>query len=207
MSKITKNEFVTLVYSFDNWKKSRKISTLSQKTPFNNSIAEELEEFLVKGIQANNMHEKIDALCDIAVFTFTAFDFKDEDYDLMTSGDHFSNYHELYNYFESIKVEGDVPKKEDALNFISILFNTIHSYGYNPYRCMLEAYNEISSRTQCADQLEEWKAIDELIKNTDSEFEKEKLESFYGKWKKSKDEKEIAKWYKANFEICKNEFK
>ena len=56
--------------------------------------------------------------------------------------------------------------------------------GYNPYKCMIETFKEISSRKQDPVQAEEWKT------------------KVSGKWMKDKNQ-DPATIYKADYESCK----
>ena len=60
------------------------------------------------------------------------------------------------------------------------MWRTIEQLGYDPYKCMLETIKEISSRTG---------EYDESI----------------GKWVKDKSPEAVAKWYKADYDRCKND--
>ena len=75
----------------------------------------------------------------------------------------------------------DIIVNASSLNSLVFqMWRTIEQLGYDPYQCMLETIKEISSRTG---------KYDETI----------------GKWVKNKSPEAVAKWYKADYERCKND--
>lgn len=176
-----KNELVSVAVirkALKEWRKERHLTRENQLSGLVNNLLEEVNELK----EAKDDYEKVDALCDMAVFAINVLT---EDFSLILIED--SKPLE-YPDFEAYLVDIDNALKsysDDELNntlqeFISDMFLCIEELGFDWFKAMIETIKEISSRTG------QW-----------SESKK--------KWIKDKSSEAIAKWYKANYEECKNE--
>lgn len=123
-----------IINQLDNWRKARKLTKEGQERGYTSNLLEELTEYT----RAKTIEEKIDALCDIAVFTINSFDI---------------------NVNEIEKIKGlTLTNKEVACHFMSLYdtgtpeeiltacFRLMKGYGYNYKKAMQETIKEISSR-------------------------------------------------------------
>lgn len=163
------------------WRKERHLTRENQLSGLINNLLEEVNELK----EAKDDYEKIDAYCDIAVFAFNVLD---DDYEIAInianqSREYLGNATALevtiLGLSEDLKKYPDI-SNELLINFIEYLFSNIYYLGFNWFKCMIETIKEINSRVG------KW---DESRK----------------KWVKDKSPEAVAKWYKANYEGCRNE--
>lgn len=137
-------------------------------------LVSNLLEELTEYSRANSVEEQVDSHCDMLVFIINAFD-------------DIKNYEKTMNAEEYEESKSAQWLTIDLLNnlteskvhfCVKLLCEQIRYFGYNPYKCMLETIKEISSRTGY---------FDETI----------------NKFVKDKSPKAQAKWYKANYSLCK----
>jgi hypothetical protein len=179
-----KNELVSVAVirkALKEWRKERHLTKESQLSGLINNLLEEVEEFK----EAKDDYEKIDALCDMAVFAFNVLN---DNYEIVIditkpSREHLGNATALevtvLGLSEDLKKHPDI-SNELLVNFIELLFSNIYYLGFNWFKSMIETIKEINSRVG------KW---DESKK----------------KWIKDKSPEAVAKWYKANYEECRNE--
>lgn len=176
------NYNIQILNRLDIWRKERLLD-LSQGFKFNldkqvSFLTEEITEYL----RANNVYEKIDALCDITVFSLNAINGIDNNYDDLFSDTycmnkqnyHIANIIDRIPYMFKCKQNG----KYSFIDIIEICKYMIENLGFNYDLCMNETLLEIESR-------------------------KGALNNNSGKWEKFKDEENKKNWYKADYEGCK----
>lgn len=160
------------------WRKERHLTISNQLPGLINNLLEELNELK----EAKNDYEKVDALCDMAVFAINVLT---EDFSLTLIEDSKPlGYPDFEAYLVDINNALE-SYSDDEINitlqeFISDMFICIEELGFNWFKSMIETIKEISSRVG------KW---DESKK----------------KWIKDKSPEAMAKWYKANYKECRNE--
>ena len=203
------------------WREERHLTYENQQKGFLGNIFEEVSEYF----RAKDDYERIDAICDIAVFFFNAYDFS-------------------FKHFKYEEIERDNIIEDIISDFsISICGNKIHRFeewayktlckieclisnlGFDFFECMLETIKEIESRTGYYDDkigkfVKDLGAYhyDEALEKASKDFEflnnatscclLKENENFWhiaceDKYKGRYKEYIIKKWYKANYEDCR----
>lgn len=165
-------DFKELYKQINEWKKQRGLTTQMQREGLIKNLKEEIMEL----IEAENLNEEIDALCDISVFCIGALDLS------LIKEKYFNGYSEFENGYNDIVLQyKKLRKKIKNTNIFFLIFtciNTIEGLGFDYFKCMQETIKEISSRTgKYDDEAKKW------IKDTSDEAK--------------------AKWYKADYSKCK----
>ena len=166
------------------WRKERGLDK-SQGFEFDlNSQVSFLTEEITEYLRAKNDSYKVDALCDLSVFSLNAINGLDNNYDDLFG----EPYHtaKRVNFFIIANIINRIPymfrKGNDIkFNFMDIIEISrwmIEDMGYDYFKCMDETLKEIESR-------------------------KGALNPDTGKWEKFKDDGSKKLWYKANYESCK----
>lgn len=169
----------------EQWRNDRHLSVEKQAENLLGNILEECTEY----IRANDMHEKIDAICDISVFTINSMPqgliekyryaeinkslikYRTAEKQVTTP-----NYKELDKSFIGRVVESATMDK-----YLAILYychKTAFTLGYSYVDCMNETIKEISSRVGAWNE-----SIGKFVKDTSDEAK--------------------SKWYKADYSACK----
>lgn len=192
---MTELQFNEIKERLSKWRQERHLTYENQQAGFLGNVFEEISEYF----RAKDNLERVDALCDIAVFFFNAFDFK---YRAVSSNMNYYTFSDVvvYNIYSLFGARTDnlcVVDNENALyleNHLNLtMFEIEHlckNLGFDFYKCMLQTIKEIESREQDPEQKKEWEY---KIKN--------KIE-IKDKWRKNNHQKEETK-YKANYESCK----
>lgn len=171
------------------WRGDRRLTSSSQILGFKKNMLEEIEEYR----QATTEEEKLDALADICVIAINCNPswsklFEEEEW--VTYVKEFSFIEQFYKECcETIEESIDIfnislntmPYDATNMYLASIVYtacNIIESMGYDCIKVLEEVVKEISSRTGSY-------SVDKK------------------KWIKDTTEEAKAKWYKANFELCK----
>lgn len=132
-------------------------------------------EELAEYFRAQNDNERVDALCDIIVFAINAMSERPVKWHPPVLL-HSSSHDIIFGVGGlAIFIEDN-----ELVALATRAYLLIGRRGYDPYRCMLETIKEISSRTG-------------------------KYDESIGKWVKDKSPEAVAKWYKADYERCKND--
>lgn len=161
------------------WREERHLTVESQRDGLMGNLCEEMTEYY----RATNNDEKIDALCDMYVFCMNSMNtsIRDIPYDTFTE----LGFYRFSNVFECMPLLERTLKSSygNGVDFVSreilkLLDEEMRVLHYNPYKCMLETIQEISSRTGHYDE-----NIHKFIKDKSDEAK--------------------AKWYKADYESCK----
>lgn len=133
------------------WRNERNLDTKKQNANLEANLLEEVVEYL----RAKDDYEKVDALCDITIFSLNALE---EDIDL--SIDNILTFEIPYTNIRNITIEvADFIKDEDGIRvltpfqekqaivrIIKRTYKMIEDLGYSTYECLLETIKEISSR-------------------------------------------------------------
>lgn len=189
---IEKDDMATLYALLTKWREDRHLTIEGQLEGYIPNIMEELVEFM----RATTEYDKVDALCDMIVFSFNVLGY-------LKPSKYAQNRREtlesiLSPYTDDVYkiIDNDISLLQKILEILPAIIpdNTrinidrsiIHyccerlfTLGYDPYLCMLETIKEISSRTG---------SYDESI----------------GKWVKDTSDEAKAKWYKADYSKCKH---
>lgn len=204
-------KLIDIQHKLSTWRELRRLSVSEQQKGFVSNLLEELTEYS----RATNDIERIDALCDIIVFTLNAHN---ETYSLV-SFDNFEISTDI-DFARNILSQSDNPSM-----IVRLCCDKIISLGYNPYKCMLETIKEISSRTGHYDEkihkfikdkgaysLEE--AMDKReqeckgLNNYSIELSQETetvwilKESYGNQWDGGGGYVTYVKWHKADYESC-----
>lgn len=164
------------------WRKERQLDKsqgfvfdLDKQVSF---LTEEITEYL----RAKDDYEKIDALCDLTVFSINAINGIDNDYDdifsdtycMQKKNYHIANIIDRIPYMFKCRQNG----KYSFVDIIEMCKYMIENLGFNYDLCMNKTLLEIESRKGAF--------------NNDT-----------GKWEKFKDEDSMKLWYKADYSKCK----
>lgn len=180
MTELQFNEIKERLYK---WREERHLTYENQQVGFLGNVFEEISEYF----RAKDNLERVDALCDIAVFCFNAFDFK---YRAVSSNMNYYTFSDVvvYNIYSLFGARTDnlyVVDNENAIyleNHLNLTMFEIeqlcNNLGFDFYKCMLETIKDIESRTGYYDE-----NLNKFIKDTSDEAK--------------------AKWYKADYESCR----
>lgn len=164
------------------WRKERQLDKsqgfifdLDKQVSF---LTEEITEYL----RAKDDYERIDALCDLTIFSMNAINGIDNDYNdifsdtycMQKQNYHISNIIDRIPYMFKCKQNG----KYSFIDIIEICKYMIENLGFNYNLSMNETLLEVESR-------------------------KGSFNNETGKWEKFKDEDSMKIWYKANYSKCK----
>ncbi|WP_342251705.1 hypothetical protein [Campylobacter jejuni] len=186
-----KTQFNEIKERLTQWRNERHLTYENQQAGFLGNVFEEISEYF----RAKNDLEKIDALCDIAVFCFNVNDVKFSNYECYMKSDKVDcEFFDIVSKINSIIIYKANFKESPVKVFLDTLIALLHkkckNLGFDFYKCMLETIKEIESREQDPEQKKEWEY---KIKN--------KIE-IKDKWRKNNHQKEETK-YKANYESCR----
>ncbi|WP_257943587.1 hypothetical protein [Campylobacter lari] len=142
---MNKEQFNEIKERLAKYREIRHLTYENQREGFLGNVFEEVSEYF----RAKNDLERIDALCDIVVFCFNAFDIDYNFYreyssnientridSIITSINHF-----IYKEFKNLTyADVSIPL------IISHCFRLGHSLGFDFYKCMIETIKEIESK-------------------------------------------------------------
>ena len=176
-----KNELISIAVvrkALKEWRKERYLTRENQLSGLINNLLEEVNELK----EAKDDYEKVDALCDMAVFSINVLT---EDFSLTLIEDskplEYSDFEAyLVDINNALESYSDDEINTTLQKFISDMFICIEELGFNWFKCMVETFKEINSRTG------QW-----------NESKK--------KWIKDKSPEAKANWYRANYKECRNE--
>ena len=164
------------------WRKERGLD-VSQGFEFDlNSQVSFLTEEITEYLRAKNDDDRVDALCDLTVFSLNAINGIDNNYSeifsttycLQPKKYHIANIIDRVPYIFKCNTNG----KYSFIEIIEMCKYMIENMGYDYFKCMDETLKEIESR-------------------------KGAFNSESGKWEKFKDDESKKLWYKANYESCR----
>lgn len=170
-----------------NWRKQRHLTLDMQLQGLLPNLLEEALELT----RATNSYDRIDALCDLAVFSLNTLGHEANPKDIVK---HFNIMSDRYEYvlcdYPSILLDitetflyADENDEEHTINLASLrslvaqCFAYIYRHKFDPFKCMKETIKEISSRTG-------------------------KFDESIGKWIKDTSNEAKSKWYKADYAKC-----
>lgn len=178
------------------WNKEREITEFGQRKNLVANLLEELTEFK----RAKDENEKIDALCDIAVFSLglTPVDIDYMDFSELLPTRTSKDFAEMIGTFDKTDCLAIV------IDIVKLAYKEICKRGYNPILAMDETLKEIESRTgaYCL-------AKGKFVKDKGAYNRKEAMD-IAGNFKEFKEDdkawyfdgKRIVKWYRANYAVC-----
>ncbi|MBW1374686.1 hypothetical protein, partial [Campylobacter jejuni] len=148
---MTEIQFNEIKERLADWRSERGLTYENQREEFLGNVFEKVSEYF----RAKDDLERVEALCDIAVFCFNVFDTIDFDY-----------YYEFRNSNENIEIYkltdaiSEVCYREIKKLYAKPYIPLIISYcqylcknlGFDFYKCMLEKIKEIESRTGFYDE-------------------------------------------------------
>lgn len=127
-----------IVESLQKWCKERKLTAKQQDHNLLGNVMEELTELA----RAETDNERIDALCDITVYTINAYgdEFSYQHY----TGYDTRNENELFNFISvaTQDIQCNLHKE-----IVYICFGSMRQLGYDPFKAMTEVVKEIFSRS------------------------------------------------------------
>lgn len=175
---MTQREFNLIKERLAQWRQERHLTYENQKEGFLGNVFEEVSEYF----RAKDDLERVDALCDIVVFCFNAFDLKFKemvkinDYD--TTKISIVEITDDLTYTTAKFMRKDFEYFNNIYGLVFNCENLCKNLGFDFYKCMLETIKEIESRTGKYDN-----KLKKFVKDTSDEAK--------------------AKWYKADYESCR----
>lgn len=178
---MTEKQFNEIKERLAKWRKDRHLTYKNQQAGFLGNVFEEVSEYF----RAKDNLERIDALCDIVIFSLNSFNieyeeiYEDLDFCLLPTNTlianiltelRFASYFYLHNHLKKSK-----SYISEMLANINLL---VERLGFDFYKCMIQTIKEIESRTGYYDE-----NLNKFIKDTSDEAK--------------------AKWYKADYESCR----
>ena len=155
------------------WMDERNLDINGQRKGFVSNIQEEMLEYF----SAKDDNQRIDALCDIAVFCINAM--KKYQKESIKEPETVTNIISSVTLGKQLdQITQNKFSKDSLESMIDICYTLATEMGYDFKKAMDETIKEISSRTG---------AYDETAK----------------KWIKDTSDEAKAKWYKANYELAK----
>lgn len=127
-----------IVKSLQKWRKERKLTPAQQDKNLLGNAMEEITELA----RAKTDNERIDAICDICVYTINALG-QGFTYDNYTGYD-IRNDNELHNF---VRVITDGIQYNHHTKIVLMCFGTMRQLGYDPFEAMAQTVKEISSRS------------------------------------------------------------
>ncbi|MCV3508860.1 hypothetical protein L8W69_06465 [Campylobacter sp. CNRCH_2016_3089] len=141
---MTRKQFNEIKERLAKYREIRHLTYENQQEAFLGNAFEKISEYF----RANNDLEKIDALCDIVIFCFNAFDF---DYNYYYEFRSSNESIEIYKLTDAIsEVCYREIKKFYAESYIPLIISycrfLIKNLGFDFYKCMIETIKEIESK-------------------------------------------------------------
>ncbi|AQW87126.1 hypothetical protein CPIN18021_0279 [Campylobacter pinnipediorum subsp. caledonicus] len=136
---MTKTQFNDIKEKLLEYCKDKGLSIVNQRAGYAANLSKEITEYL----RANNDDDKVDALCDMIVFTLNAT-YKLE---YRTGDSHFDNKVPVIAFAFLSMYCDKLANITDVAYFVANIIRNIEIMGYDSYKCMLETIKKISSRT------------------------------------------------------------
>ena len=223
---MTEIQFNEIKERLSKWRQERHLTYENQRKDFLGNVFEELSEYF----RAKDDLERIDALCDIAVFCFNVNDVKFSNYKCYMKSDKVDfEIFDIASQINSIaiyKANFEIDSVKVILDtLIALLHKKCEILKFDFYKCMLETIKEIESRTGHYDE-----GLKKFVKDTGAYTEKEAYEIakrekvFFNfvNFKLCQDRRtmeyywvddandsanckriKIKKWYKADYKSCR----
>ncbi|EHT8213943.1 hypothetical protein KXM90_001784, partial [Campylobacter jejuni] len=148
---MTEIQFNEIKERLTQWRQERHLTYENQREEFLGNVFEKVSEYF----RAKDDLERVEALCDIAVFFFNAFELKFGAFsNIKRAGmihliDHFTSYFLEHNN----KTVYNNSKDEDFEYLLIVEIEIlVKNLGFDFYKCMLEKIKEIESRTGFYDE-------------------------------------------------------
>ncbi|EKG1799733.1 hypothetical protein O2N80_001842, partial [Campylobacter jejuni] len=142
---MTEMQFNEIKERLADWRSERGLTYENQREEFLGNVFEKVSEYF----RAKDDLERVEALCDIAVFFFNAFELKFGAFsNIKRAGmihliDHFTSYFLEHNN----KTVYNNSKDEDFEYLLIVEIEIlVKNLGFDFYKCMLEKIKEIESR-------------------------------------------------------------
>ncbi len=150
---MTEIQFNEIKERLTQWRQERHLTYENQQAGFLGNVFEKVSEYF----RAKNDLEKIDALCDIAVFCFNVNDVKFSNYECYMKSDKVDcEFFNIVSKINSIIIYKanfeESPVKVFLDTLIALLHKKCKNLGFNFYKCMLQTIKEIESRTGYYDE-------------------------------------------------------
>lgn len=163
------NDYEKLYKQINEWKKERGLTIKNQRAGLICNLREEIIEL----IDAVDIYEEIDALCDISVFCIGC----STKVKITKSLNSYYNLEDIANYYRILKKEITNEKLQEL---ILICEYCVEYLGFDYFECMQETIKEINSRTgKYDDKAKKW------IKDTSDEAKAKWYKADYSKCKRS----------------------
>ncbi|EIJ3168315.1 hypothetical protein LIW18_001754 [Campylobacter coli] len=220
---MTEIQFNEIKERLTQWRQERHLTYENQQAGFLGNVFEKVSEYF----RAKNDLERVEALCDIAVFFFNAFELKFGAFSNIKRAsmihliDHFTSYFIEHNNKTVYNNNKDEDFEYLLIVEIEIL---VKNLGFDFYKCMLEKIKEIESRTGFYDE-----RLNRFVEKIGAYCEREafdlaindfKLTNVPNKYFLDKEGSDfwciriednngdyedyyIRKWYKADYESCR----
>ena len=197
------------------WCSERNLDIQNQNANVQANLLEEVVEYL----RAKDEYEKIDALCDIIVFSLNA---TDKEVELWSSEQiwkrNIRNIASMATYYIKDEIGCRILSKHQEREYLDKIINTawymISDMKYAPYHCLMETIKEISSRkgeyNETIKKFVKYQGAyneseaNEYVRNLDSNFEiikEDKEYWYYGIG--GAVQGQLVKWYRADYAKCK----
>ncbi|WJZ70152.1 hypothetical protein F341_052 [Campylobacter phage F341] len=211
---MTKTQFNEIKERLTQWREERHLTYENQQAEFLGNVFKKVSEYF----RAKDDLERIDALCDIAIFYLNSFDIKYDNQKFLMTDD--INIHSVINRnYNMINITSirTCSVNSNGYSFIAMLENFFNNLGFNFYKCMLETIKEIESRYGYNDELNKFikdegyydiahlKNEIKLPKTYEIINVIEEKDLFLVKIKTPNTilTNKFKKWYKADYESCR----
>ena len=162
-----KTNYEELYKQINKWKKERGLTIKNQKEGLINNLREEIIEL----IEAVDVYNEIDALCDISVFCIGCLTSKKFNKNIQSG----CSLDDIALYYKMLKKK---ITNECLLGIIYTCEYCIYGLNFDYFKCMQETIKEISSRTgKYDDEAKKW------IKDTSDEAKAKWYKADYSKCK------------------------
>ncbi|EPI8263778.1 hypothetical protein ACV6K9_000116 [Campylobacter coli] len=222
---MTEIQFNEIKERLTQWRQERHLTYENQQAGFLGNVFEEISKYF----RAKDNLERVDALCDIAVFCFNVNDVKFSNYECYMKSDKVDcEIFDIVSQINSIIIYKanfeESPVKVFLDTLIALLHKKCKNLDFDFYKCMLEKIKEIKSRTGHYDE-----SLNKFVEKIGAYYEREafdlaindfKLTNVPNKYFLDKEGSDfwciriednngdyedyyIRKWYKADYESCR----
>ncbi|EAI1145552.1 hypothetical protein DKJ77_06350 [Campylobacter coli] len=213
---MTEMQFNEIKERLADWRSERGLTYENQREEFLGNVFEKVSEYF----RAKDDLERVEALCDIAVFFFNAFELKFGAFsNIKRAGmihliDHFTSYFLEHNN----KTVYNNSKDEDFEYLLIVEIEIlVKNLGFDFYKCMLETIKEMESITGYYDKGLNKFTKDKGAYNTKEAYDKFLKENISDDFYILEDNEEFVifdkendfaldkfkKWHKADYESCR----
>lgn len=192
---MTKEQLQDIRNKLKIWSKERHLSVMAQQENLLGNILEELTE----AARAKTIDDKVDAICDIMVFYLNA-----TDSEILICPDRFDYIGVNFAW----RILTQLSVNSITNHPLNQCVTKLRKMGYDPYLCLLEVVNEISSRTGSWDEdLGKFKKDPGVYYKHELELDypDDKIEEYEDTYRVLTDKQifTFKKWYKADYSKCR----